>query len=351
MTPRGRAGQLASDIEHIDVTHTDDRVARAYMVDSIRRRVSFDYYAFLLTDPVTTVGCSPVAAVPDVAALPDLIRLKYLTAINRWTGLPAIGCATLQHATAGRPERSLVWREQLAGHGVVDVLSVVFVDRYGCWGFLDLWRLATHFTEHEVAALAMARAAITSRLRALQAASFTSAEPALRRRGPGALVLSADLEVRAQTPQTHDWLATLVPAESGRGVVPAGAYNVAAQLLANHARVDDHPAMARVHLDGGAWLTLRADRLAGKEDALDGDIAVTIEPSSGSERREMFSHAYGLTPREDQLLRYLADGADTRAVATLMSITELTVQDHLKTIFTKTNTGSRREVLAAASGT
>ncbi len=69
----------------------------------------------LLTDPVTAVGCSPLAETPDLATLPELIRLKYLTSVNRWTGLPASGRASLQQATAGRPDRSLLWREHLAG--------------------------------------------------------------------------------------------------------------------------------------------------------------------------------------------------------------------------------------------
>ena len=43
--------------------------------------------------------------------------------------------------------------------------------------------------------------------------------------------------------------------------VPAGAYNVGAQLLAREAGVDGNPPLARVHLGSGHWLTLRADRL------------------------------------------------------------------------------------------
>ncbi len=70
-------------------------------------------------------------------ALPLLIRLKYSTAINRWTHQtqPVV---RLHDATGGRLERSLVWRELLAEHAVSDVASIVFRDRFGCWSFLDL---------------------------------------------------------------------------------------------------------------------------------------------------------------------------------------------------------------------
>ncbi len=255
VTGRVRADRLPAAVEHLAVSGADDRTLRATVIDVIGRFLPFDAYAFLLTDPATAVGCSPVASVPDLATLPDLIRFKYVTPVNRWTALPASGCATLQQATAGRPERSLVWREYLAGLGVTDVASVVFADRFGWWGFLDLWRCQACFTDDEVAALVRARPTITARLRAAQAASFTASGEAHRPRGPGALVLSPTLEVRVQTPQTTDWLAVLVPPTPGRGPVPASALNVAAQLLAAEAGVDVHPAEARVHLGGATWLT------------------------------------------------------------------------------------------------
>ena len=350
MTDRVRAARLTAAVERIASTGVDDRDLRAQVLAVIAGFIPFDAYAFLLTDPTTTVGCSPVAEVPDLAALPDLIRLKYLTPVNRWTRLPATGCATLQQATGGRLQESLFWREHLSEHGILDVVSVVFADRFGWWGFLDLWRREGRFSVAEVVVLADVRPAITSRLRRLQAAAFTAPEVPSGYRGAGALVLSPALTIRAQTAQTQDWLTALVPPQGGRSPVPASAYNVAAQLLAIEAGVDTHPAQARVHLGGGAWLTLRADRLDGPERVEERDIAVTMEASSPAERRDMFSRSHGLTGRESEVVRHLADGYDTRTVAASMAISELTVQDHLKAIFAKTFTSSRRQLLALALG-
>ncbi|MDN5767532.1 MAG: helix-turn-helix transcriptional regulator [Humibacillus sp.] len=344
------AARLSAAIEHIAFAGADDRALRSDVLAAIRRYVPFDAYAFLITDPATTVGCSPLAEVPNLATLPHLIRLKYLTPVNRWTGLPAIGCASLHQATGGRPEQSQLWREYLADLGVLDVASTVFTDRFGCWGFLDLWRHESCFTDDEVAALAGAQPSITSRLRHVQAAGFTSTGSVPEQRGPGALVLSPTLTVRAQTPQTQNWLAALVPPPTGQVSVPASAYNVAAQLLAIEAGVDSHPAQARVHLGVGTWLTLRADRLAGNQAAEDLDIVVTMEASSPAERRDVFSRCHALTRREDALLRHLADGVDTHTLARCMSISEHTVQDHLKAVFIKTSTSSRRELLAKSAG-
>ncbi len=63
----------------------------------------------------------------------------------------------------------------------------------------------------------------------------------------------------------------------------------------------------------------------------------------------MFARAYGLTGREQELLGLLATGSDTRAMARQMALSEHTIQDHLKSIFTKT--GDRVTVLSRALGT
>ena len=128
----------------------DTRELRLAVLEEIRRVIGFDAYAWLLTDPETEVGCAPLADVPCLPELPWPIRLKYLTAVNRWTTLDA-PVALLLAATDGQPERSRIWRELLVDYGVSDVASVVFRDRFGCWAFLDLWRIgaAAPFTAEE----------------------------------------------------------------------------------------------------------------------------------------------------------------------------------------------------------
>jgi DNA-binding CsgD family transcriptional regulator len=65
----------------------------------------------------------------------------------------------------------------------------------------------------------------------------------------------------------------------------------------------------------------------------------------------VFARASGLSSRETELLQQLVAGAATRDIARHMWISENTVQDHLKSIFTKTATRNRRTLLARALGT
>jgi len=334
---------------HVCQRPRDARTLRMELLDEIRRVVGFDAYARLLTDPETSVGTSPLADVPCLPELPRLIRLKYLTEVNRWTTLSQ-SAALLTTTTGGDLSRSLVWREMLSQYKVKDVASSVHRDQHGCWGFLDLWRLTGPFAPSDAAFLADIAAPVTAALRRAQAGTFV--DPHERStRGPIVLVLSPDLEVRAQTPQTQQYLRVLVPPDQDRSPVPASAYNVAAQLLANEADVDTAPPWARVHLAGGLWLTLRAARLGDVGTPHQREFAISIEETAPTDRAALFARAYGLSTREAELLGHLATGSDTRELAHRMFLSHHTVQDHIKSIFTKTGVNSRPALLSRALGT
>jgi DNA-binding NarL/FixJ family response regulator len=321
------------------------------LLEELRRAVPFDAYAWLLTDPETEVGASPVADVPSLADLPRLIRLKYETDVNRWTHLQR-PTALLSKVTEGDLARSLIWRELLDAYGVVDVASTVFRDKFGCWAFLDLWRIGKTppFHEEEANFLEAVASQITSAIRRVTAETFRPDPSPPPPSGPVVLMLTSDLEVKAQTSDTEKYLRLLVPTEEDRPAVPAAAYNIGAQLIASEAGVDEHPAMARAHLSGGVWMTLRAARMGGTSPLRETDIAVTIERSSPTERLGVFARASGLSRRETELVQHLATGADTRGVAQKMFVSENTVQDHLKAIFDKTGIRSRSALLATATG-
>jgi DNA-binding CsgD family transcriptional regulator len=332
---------------------TDARTLRLQILEELRRAVRFDAHAWLLTDPQTAVGAAPVADVPWMAELPGQIGLKYCTAVNRWTALGDSPVALLHEATGGDLARSLVWRDLLARHGVHDVASMVFADRFGCWAFLELWRSESvgRFTREEADFLTDLAEPLTLALRRCQGSTFI-VRPAreVPRVGPVVLVLSPELQVRGQTPETTEYLKVLIPPVRDREPIPAVAYNVAAQLLAIETGVDGNAPSARVHVSDGLWMTARAARLGGPGPPRGRDIAVTLEESSGAERVDVFGRAFGLTPRERELIDHLVDGRNTREVAQRMFLSENTVQDHLKAIFAKTTAHSRRTLLSRALG-
>jgi DNA-binding CsgD family transcriptional regulator len=335
-------------IESLSAAASDARTFRTEVLGALHRAVGFDAHVWLLTDPVTAVGSDPHADVPALGQLPALIKFKYLTTVNRWSDLAAQGvaAASFVRATGGDLARSLVWREALNDYGVTDVASVVMADRYGCWGFLDLWRSGASqaFDEDDVAFLAELAPGLTRAIRARQASTFSIIPPARRRDdGPVVLILNESLEVVSQTVATEEWLRTLIPGALDLPPVPASVYNSAAQLLAVEQKVDSHEASARVHLMDGTWITVRAARMGAQ-------VAVSLEASSPEERLEVFALAHGMSEREAELLGMLAGGSDTKLIAERMFLSELTVQDHLKSIFAKSKTHNRRSLLAQIFG-
>ncbi len=336
---------------------------RRGVLDALADVIAVDGFVWLLTDPVTTVGAAPLADVPglDLHELPALVDAKYSTARNRWTmlmRLPSpVGVLDNRDEDEGR---GTAWRELLTRLDVGSVASVVFADEFGCWGFLDLWRSSSGapFDAADGALLAALAPTVTAALRECQARTFIdAATPQRQVADPVVLTLDDRLRITSRTSASRSWLDRLLPPEPGGQAVPASVYNVAAQLRAIEAGVDDHPASTRVHLDDGFWLTLRAARmgsLAGQGDAAGdtaGGIVVTIEEASAAERLDLFSRAFALTPRECELVGLLATGADTRAMARGMALSEHTVQDHLKSVFAKTGAHDRVTVLSRALGT
>lgn len=356
MQSRTAASESADRVRRMCTAITDARELRIAVVRELRSAIGFDSYAWLMTDPHTWVGSSPLADVPCLRELPTLIRLKYLTELNRWTALPPSGLDCLHARANGDLRRSLVWEKLLHRFGVIDVASVAFIDRFGCWGFLDLWRSqpSETFTTEELAFIGRLVKPLTEGLRRCQAATFTadSDAPPLTHADPAVLLMSGSLDVVAQTEQAEQYLRMLVPPDGGRGPVPAGAYNVAAQLLAVESGIDHHLPRARVHIAGGTWLTLQAARISTSITATKTkpEIAVTIELASPIDRAAIYASAHGFTERETQILDRLLVGTDSRELARDLYVSEYTLQDHLKGIFAKTSTRSRRQLIGQVIG-
>lgn len=339
--PQPSGGQPAQEaLDRLGARQTDSRAFRGQALDRLRQVVSFDWYAWVLTDPSTTVGVDPLAHLPDLTVLPTVVRLKYLTPTNRWTSLDCVA------ALGAQAIDSPLWRDVQSLYGIVDVASVVFRDRFGCWGFLDLWS-SRPYSDDDVALLHQLAPTLTTALRVRQAHTFTvvSAAPDHFSPGPGVLLLTDDLSIVGQTGESQEWLQRLLPQRGGLAPIPACAYNVAAQLLAREKGIDNHEPTARIHLADGLWLTLRASRVFPSDQ-----IAVTIQPTSPGDRLDVFARANGLSARERELLSLLAQGTDTVEAAARMSLSPHTVQDHLKSVFAKTGTHNRRVLLSHALG-
>ena len=307
-------------VERACAADAESKQLRLAVLASLRSVVAFDAHVWLLTDPVTRVGTSPLAEIPGLAwaDLPNLIRRRYLAG-EAWTDF--------------RPP------------GASDLASSVYADRFGCWGWLDLWRTSGTFTTDERRLLTSVRTAVTAALRRAQARTFLAPMVDPEAAEAAVLLLGPDLRPRGQTSAAARALMQLNPPGGDIPVVPAAAYNVAAVLLAAEAGKWVGAAWSRVHLGGGRWVTLSAARVDSA-----GSIAVSIAASTPAQRREIFGLAHALSPRERQVLEELATGVDTPALARRLVLSEHTVNDHVKAVLVKTGLATRAQLLARIAG-
>ncbi len=95
----------------------------------------------------------------------------------------------------------------------------------------------------------------------------------------------------------------------------------------------------------GRWWTVTAlEPGAGSHP----DVAamLVVSPATPEERFPRLMALYDLTPREREMVEWIAAGLSTKEIAGQLFVSEYTVQDHLKKIFGKLNVTSRRELMA-----
>jgi DNA-binding CsgD family transcriptional regulator len=268
--------------------------------------------------------------------------------VNKWTQLaraaqPANG---LYAATQGRPDDSARYREILAPLHLGDELRVAVRDGSSCWGFLCMHRelASPGFTPEEVTFVSRLAPHLALGLRTalLIDAAATLPEP----EGPGLVLLSDDLSVSAITPVAERWLAEIADWPR-RSELPQAIYGIAAQLRALERHGAARPVQmphSRIRTPSGRWLMLHGSRLSGP--GAGGQTAVILELARPTAIAPLVLHAYNLTEREAHVSQLVLKGLSTGEIAADLSLTALTVQQHLKAVFDKTGVHSRRELTA-----
>jgi DNA-binding CsgD family transcriptional regulator len=259
-------------------------------------------------------------------------------------GIPAVGMTV---ATGGDVRRSQRVRELVQSRlGCTDELRVIATIGNQLWGGMAMFRddHSTPYSEGEVQFVSSLstflarglRVGLLSRLAAEQSVSATN--------GPAVLVFETDGQLREASVGAVHRLTDLVP-----DVQAPGSSAVVASLIAAARRyaagVTDVLPSSRVRRPGGEWAVLHASPLSTAAGTAT-SVVVTIEEARPPEIVSLVVAAFGLTPREREVTQLVIQGLETREIATTLRLSPLTVQDHLKSIFSKTGVGSRRELVA-----
>jgi DNA-binding CsgD family transcriptional regulator len=225
-----------------------------------------------------------------------------------------------------------VWRPL----GLDREVRVPFLADGACWGAAALVRAGGDFTDRETEYLVAVAPALARATRVAVRAEAADVDPAGR---PAIAVIGADGALRSATAAAREWQEALDEIAPGR-------FLLMMQVMASGAsRAISGTFRARLRDARGRWAVCRASPLIDSSDD-DEAYAVVLEPTTGDQLVSLLLVAYGLTARERDVCREVMAGHSTMDIAGRLFISANTVQDHLKSVFSKVGVRSRGELVA-----
>jgi DNA-binding NarL/FixJ family response regulator len=82
------------------------------------------------------------------------------------------------------------------------------------------------------------------------------------------------------------------------------------------------------------------------EGRADGRVAIVLERTNSPHASAVRLETYGVTAREREIAALLARGLSNPEIAATLVLSPYTVQDHIKSLFEKTQVASRHELVA-----
>ncbi|WP_166350753.1 helix-turn-helix transcriptional regulator [Phytoactinopolyspora limicola] len=304
------------------------------------------------TDPDTTIVAT--AAVVDnlpLAMCAPWFHNEFLAEdFNKFADLHrnASAVATLHRATQNHPVLSPRYVELYQPVGFGPELRTTFSMDGACWGIANLLRESgtQDFDDVELAWVEQLRRPIADALRRRILGSGVHDNDDVI---PGIVTFDPDGHILSMSENAAALLDELdmLPIDAGPDVqVPGQAYMV---VTLARARATGHGSalrpVTRVRGSSGRWLTLRGDCTTARSGEIV-NVVLVIEPSRPSEITPLLVAAYNLTAREQEVLGELTAGRRTAEIAARLFISEHTVRDHIKSIFAKTATTSRGELMS-----
>lgn len=303
----------------------------------LRRAVPYEMAAWSTLDPMTGLftSCTVTGMAKDPEREAQFFRYEYRDdEPSTFGSLLADGrtVAVLSETTGGDLDRAARYRDMLRGHGCTDELrAVLWADRRP-WGSAALYTRGRPFDHDDAACMAAVAPHVARGLRLVLLRAAASRPEAVDD-PPGILEVGVDGQVTTLTAPAQRWL------ELAGDALATAANSVAAAVRGNPGW---EGATSRLSLPGGRMLTLHAARTTGAGGA----VAVIVDASRSSEVAAMLVDAYGLTPRQREVLGLLLLGRSMTRIARELDISEHTVNDHRKAIYSRVGVASRSELAA-----
>lgn len=359
--------RVFAEIKRLCYQGLDSATLRCQVLERLRSVVPFEAYAAFTMDPISGL---PTGFVDDQVMImnEEEAHLVYEHVffedhLERFARMVKnrIPVELVSQITGGKLERAQMHREVLMPKGFGhEFRGVLAVGKGELWGALLASRVRgepdfdgreTEFIRRVVPHLgAGLRAAV---LRDQAAARH---EPDIDYDGAsGVLVLDDRGRVVRRTVAAAHWLQDLetVKLDRARGGVKVDDLPLAVWTVVGALRRALHPqtegdlhSSPRVCVQGrsGRWIALEAS-LTEPTPTDSAETVVIIGPAGPSEVLKLRTRAYGLSPREKEILDLVVRGYSNKEISKALHISEYTAEDHLSNIFEKVGVQGRRSLV------
>jgi DNA-binding CsgD family transcriptional regulator len=315
---------------------------------AVKRAVPFAAACFATADPATGLVTGTVKEGLDDHHDEEWAHFEYVVPdasafleISRRPGQ----VVALHSETGGRPDRSARFSDFIRRYwDFSDEMRAALTVEGTTWGFMALFREGPGgaFTPLEQEFMSSVSAALATGLRC---GLLAGAPGGSHVDGPAVLVVDPRGEIVSASVGAAARVADLGGGALGEAPLPLALLTLAS--AARRGAAEGRPAVPRVRLRGrsGHWLVAHASPLMAR-DGTSSDVVLTVEEARPPEIVPIVVAAFGLTPRERDVVQLVLQGVDTSGIAQALHLSGYTVQDHLKAIFAKVGVRSRRELTA-----
>jgi DNA-binding CsgD family transcriptional regulator len=345
-----------SEVKRLCYAGLDGPELLGAVIERLRRAVSFEAYCASTTDPasglVTRSLAEEMGGAEEAAIFFERLYFEY--DMDQFKSMVQSRRSTilLSQAGGGRLEHTARYRELLHPLGLAHELTGVFTAGGYMWGSMDLIREKGRpdFEPRQVVLLQRIAPHLGNALRTAALRKQTGVKGVMTNT-PGVLTLDHQGDVVQHTPAAERWMRDLEDLGPGwrewtrlptaiRMVVVALRRALSPECARD---VDSEP---RLLASGrsGCWLTLYGS-LTEATPERPSETVVIIEPAKPEELLPFSISAYGLSPREEELVKLIVRGLSTARISRTLFISEHTVQNHLRSVFEKVGVRSRGELV------
>jgi DNA-binding CsgD family transcriptional regulator len=350
--------RLVNEVKRMCNAGLDERTLLVEVVERFRKTIPFEAICFSATDPASGLITNSVArglgGLREARLFFEHIYLEiddaygYDETDQKWREPVRL----LSDATEGKLERSLRYREQTGPLGLSYEMGGACVAGKEFWGAIVMIRERGD-PDFDARELGLLRRVVPHLGTGLRASALLSQAPLAESNddGPGVLVLDHRWRVVEHTPAVRRYLedlGELEPDWQEGGSLPVAVWMVMGALQKALRPESERDAVAAPSLSvkarSGRWLTLQGAITEAKPGNPSQNMIV-IEPTGPRQIAWLKTAAYGLSPREREIVDLVLRGASRKQIAATLYISEYTVQDHLSNVFDKVGVRGREALI------